>query len=113
MVLKRIEIEEKMFRPIPNDDGTADMEQMTRMKYPENVMHFYKELPADKIEEIGGEIGLWCREGIDETVNIFLKDNKITKDGLHSIETRSGTMMGFPAHAVIIYEEKEKTDFDL
>ncbi len=107
MVLKRIEIEEHMYRPIPNDDGTADREQMTRMKYPEGVMDFYKRLSAEKIEEIGSEIGLWCREGIDETVNVFLKENKITKDGLHSIETRSGTMMGFPAHAVIIYEEKE------
>ena len=80
MVLKRIEIEEHMYRPIPNDEGIADMEQMTRMKYPENVMHFYKQLPANKIEEIGAEIGLWCREGIDKTVNVFLEENKITKD---------------------------------
>ena len=106
MVLKRIEIEEKMFRPIPNDDGTADREQMTRMKYPEGVIDFYGDLPADKIEEVGGEMGLWCREGIDETINIFLKDNKITKDGLHSIETKHSTLHGFPHRAIIIYEEK-------
>lgn len=107
MVLKRIDVEERMFRPIPNDDGLANREIMTRMKYPENVMSFYEDLPADKIEEVGGEIGLWCREGIDETVNLYLKEHKITKDELHSIETRGAPMMGFPAHAVIIYEDNE------
>ena len=107
MTLKRIEIEEKTYRPIPNDDGTANVEAMRKMKYPEGVIDTYEHMPKDKFKECGEEMGIWYREGIDEAVNVFLKENKVTKDGLHSIETKASPMWGMPHRAIIIYEDNE------
>jgi len=107
MTLKRIEIEEKTYRPIPNDDGTANVETMKRMKYPEGVIDLYSDMPVKKFKEIGDEMAIWFREGIDEAINVFLKENKVTKDGLHSIETKANATWGMPHRAIIIYEDNE------
>lgn len=105
MVLKRIEIEEKTYRPIPNDDGTANTEMMGKMKYPEGVIDLYEHMNKEKFKECGEEMGIWYRQGIDEAINVFLKENGVTKDGLHSIETKASAMWGMPQRAIIIYEE--------
>ncbi len=107
MVLKRIEIEEKTYRPIPNDDGTANREIMQKMKYPEGVIDLYDRMSKDKLKECGDEMGIWYRQGIDEAINEYLKEHKITKDGLHTIETKASAMLGMPWRAIIIYEDNE------
>ncbi len=107
MVLKRMEIEEKTYRPIPNDDGTANTEVMRKMKYPEGVIGTYDYMTKDKFKECGDEMGIWYRQGIDEAINVYLEEHKVTKDGLHSIETKPNAMWGMPHRAIIIYEDNE------
>ena len=77
------------------------------MKYPDNVIDFYDSIPKDRLKEYSDEMWLWCREGIDETINIYLKDNKITKDDLHSIETKMPPSFGFPQRAIRSYEDRK------
>ncbi len=110
MTLKRVEIEDRKYPPRTTKFRGIDVAGMIRSKYPKGIVDFYQsvaERDLNRYREMETEPALWLSEGIDDVVNNYLKTHKITKENLHSIETKSPSMIGMSSRAIIIYESDE------
>ena len=105
MVLKRIELEDKKYPVVLNDDGTLN-EHITK-RFPKKVYDWYKIMEPDQLKEYNDTPDFWATEGIQDVINNYLAKEKIKKEDLHSIETKLGSMIEMRQDkAVIIYEDR-------
>ena len=106
--LIRKEIQNTIFIPRYNDDMTLDVDSLERTQTPKGVIEQWQRMLADSYDaetlNESAMLGLFSTN-IDDDINKFLCDNKISKEDLHSIErVQKQSILEQYSRAIIIYE---------